>query len=90
MNKPLLSLAMASLILAGSSQTMAQTLPYYAQGEDVDNIINGDEASVLIQIEEQILSYSFIQKIQKYFFNIQYIDVEETENEENVSDSDND
>ena len=90
MNKLLLSLAMACLILTGSpSQTMAQALPYYAQGEDVDNIINNDEASVLVQIEDQIFSYSFFQKIQKYFFNIEYIDVQETDNDEHVSDSDN-
>ena len=89
MNKTLLSLVVACLILANSSQIFAQALPYYAQGEDVDNIINDDEASVLNQIEEEIFSYSFFQKIQKYFFNIEYLDVQETDNDEHVSDSDN-
>ncbi len=79
MNKILLSLAVSSVFILTSTQVIAKTLPYYAQGEDIDNIINGDEASIITQLEETILSLPILRELHGYFFNIQYVNDESTE-----------
>ncbi len=79
MNKILLSLAMSGVLSLAPTQIMAKTLPYYAQGEDIDNIINGDEASVITQLEEKILALPILRELHGYFFNIQYLNDDNTE-----------
>ena len=82
MNKFLLSLAISGLFLTVSTSTMASTAPYYALGEDIENIINGDEASIVVQLEEKILSFSLFRKLHGYFFNVQYLSNESTEEDD--------
>ena len=88
MNKFLLPLAMSGILLAVSTQTMARTAPYYALGEDIENILNGDEASIVVQLEEKILSFSLLRKLHGYFFNVQYLSDKSTEEDEYVAESD--
>ena len=79
MNKFLLSLTISGLFLTVSTSTMARTAPYYALGEDIENVINGDEASMTVQLTEEILSFPLLRKLHGYFFNVQYLSNESTE-----------
>lgn len=64
-------------LLAGTTLTHAQTEPYYAMGEDIDNMVNGDEVSVLIQIEEKLQEFSLYRTLEGYFLNVKYISADE-------------
>ena len=82
MNKYLLLLVMSGLLLVTSSQSMAQTPYYYAQGEDIDNIINNDEISTVDQLEENILEIPVFQVLYRYIFDTNIIILDTTVDEE--------
>jgi len=88
MNKYLL-LVTSGLLLIASNQLMAQTPYYYAQGEDIDNIINNDEISTVDQLEENILEIPIFQILYRYIFNTNIIILDASSDEEGyVSETD--
>jgi len=89
MNKYLLLLVTSGLLLVISTQLMAQTPYYYAQGEDIDNIINNDEISTVDQLEENILEIPVFQILYRYIFNTNIIILDtNTDDEDNISETD--
>jgi len=89
MNKYLLLLVTSGLLLVVSNQLMAQTPYYYAQGEDIDNIINNDEISTVDQLEENILEIPVFQILYRYIFNTNIIILDtNADDEDNISETD--
>lgn len=82
MNKLLLSSAIACCLMLTSPQISAQTESYFATGEDIDNLMNNDDMSTLLEIEDKLQESSFFQALQKYFFNVNYMSIEEAEGED--------
>ena len=89
MNKYLLLLVTSGLLLVVSTQLLAQTPYYYAQGEDIDNIINNDEISTVDQLEENILEIPVFQILYRYIFNTNIIILDtNADDEDNISETD--
>lgn len=72
MNNRLSYLVICICLVAMPSQLLAETEPYYATGEDIDNLMDEDNTSVLIGIEEKLSEFSLFRKLEEYFHNINY------------------
>ncbi len=77
MQKYLLSLALCGFFIINSSSVIAETEPYYATGEDIDNLIEDNDTSVLIEIEQELSKFSLFRKLEKYLYNVVYFDSDE-------------
>lgn len=72
MNNRLSYLVICACLMATPTQLLAETESYYATGEDLDSLINEDNTSALIEIEEKISEFSLFRKLGEYFQSTQY------------------
>ena len=79
MNRYILSLTMTGCFLLSSTQLLAATEPYFATGEDIDNLIDDDNASGLFEMEEKLSEFPLFRTLEEYFLNITYATDEEDE-----------
>ena len=77
MNK-LSSLAYAGILFAfiSPAQLMAQVDPFIATGEDIDCIINNEEASTLILLEDKLEQFSLFRDLQALFTNTRDLNID--------------
>lgn len=85
MNKYLLPIVISGLFIITSTPAMALTEEYFATGEDIDNIINNDEISTLVQIEDKLHEFSIYRTLAGYFTNVQYLSTDENVGEMHVN-----
>ena len=86
MNKYILSLTIAGCFFPISTQLLATTEPYFATGEDIDNLIDDDNASGLFEIEEKLSEFHLFRTLEEYFLNITYATDEEDDYNHTVRD----